>query len=144
MRLCALLALLTLLPVPAMAGIFSDWSFEVLEVVEEQPGHRIRLRPVPPGRVFPRSCRSFVVHTHYDLADWSPEGRRSATRKKHERSLRMLLQAQITGKIIHFGSVGIGFAAIADSDECEVASRGLTYVIKSDGSGGVYSVFEEP
>ncbi|MFQ5418026.1 MAG: hypothetical protein ACE5FL_13420 [Myxococcota bacterium] len=140
----ALVALLILASSPVLAASSSDWSFLVLEVAAEPPGHRIRLRPVPPGHTFPRSCRTFVVHTLYDLDGWSPAGRSGATHENHERSIRALVQAQITGEIVRFGSIGVGFAAIVDGDTCEVASHGLTYVVTPSGSGAVYSVFEEP
>jgi len=127
------------------AGTAANWSFEVLEIsTVDRDEALIRLKPRPPGTKFPRSCGIFVVHARFDLESWSPSGRRSMTRDGHERSLRLLQQAQATGDIVRFGAVGHGFGLIADSPKCEVASRGLQVVVGDDGTPVVYSVFTEP
>ena len=104
----------------------------------------IRLRPQPRGKKFPRSCETFVVRVRYDMGTWSAAGRQSVTRAGHERSLRLLVQAQATKDIVRFGAVGRGFAAIPDRPKCEVSSRALVVLVDSDGSSTVYSIFNEP
>jgi hypothetical protein len=143
------LALLALLLLPCAgvthAGTAASWTFEVLEISEANRGEAlIRLRPRPPGRKFPRSCEIFLVHAFFDLETWSSSGRNTVTREGHERSLRLLQQAQVTGDIVRFGAVGHGFGAIAESPKCEVESRGLQIVVDDDGTPVVYSVFAEP
>jgi hypothetical protein len=142
--LIVLLAVL-LLPGTAPAGTAASWSFEVLEISSTGPGaHRIRLLPRPPGRRFPKSCETLVVHSSFELESWTPEGRLKVTRDGHERSLRLMEQAQITHDIVRFGVVGHGLGAIGDRPKCEVASRGLLFIVDPDGTPAVYSVFEEP
>jgi hypothetical protein len=144
-RLAATLVLLLPCADVAHASTAAIWTFEVLEVsIADRDETLIRLRPRPPGRKFPRSCETFVVHAYFDLESWSPSGRRVVTREGHERSLRLLQQAQITHDIVRFGAVGRGFGAIAESQKCEVASRGLQIVVEDDGTSAVYSVFTEP
>ena len=144
-----MLAPLALLLLPCAgvthAGTAATWTFEVLEISKaDRDEALIRLRPRPPGRKFPRSCETFLVHAYFDLETWSPSGRRTVTREGHERSLRLLQQAQVTGDIVRFGAVGRGFGTIAESPKCEVASRGLQIVVDDDGTPVVYSVFAEP
>jgi len=141
----AILALLLPRTDAAHASTAATWTFEVLEISEGNRGEAlIRLRPRPPGRKFPRSCEIFLVHAYFDLDTWSPSGRKAVTREGHERSLRLLQQAQVTGDIVRFGAVGHGFGAIAESPKCEVESRGLQIVVDDDGTPVVYSVFAEP
>ena len=144
MRFAVPLALLILTSAAAHARDLVDWSFEVLEVSPEGDGHLLRLRPLPPGRKFPRSCETFVVHAVYGLDGRSRVDGTRATRERHERSLTALRQAQATGDVLRFGAVGRGFAAIEDSPRCEVASYGLVYFIQQDGSSVVYSIFPRP
>jgi hypothetical protein len=140
----ALLALL-LLPGAAHADANPSWSFEVIEVTRtEGDEHLIRLRPQPPGKRFPKSCETFVVRVRYDMSTWSAASRQSVTRAGHERSLRLLAQAQATKDIMHFGAIGQGFAAIPDRPKCEVSSRALVVLVDRDGIATVYSVFNEP
>jgi hypothetical protein len=121
------------------------WTFEVVEISRvDRDEALIRLRPRPPGRKFPRSCEIFHVHARYDLETWSLSARRAVTREGHERSLRLLEQAQATGDIVRFGAVGRGFGTIVESTKCEVGSRGLQIVVEDGGTPVVYSVFEEP
>jgi hypothetical protein len=144
-RIAAILALLLPCTDAAHASTAATWTFEVLEVSRTNRDEAlIRLRPRPPGRKFPRSCETFVVHADFDLETWSPSSRRAVTREGHERSLRLLQQAQITRDIVRFGAVGRGFGAVAESQKCEVASRGLQIVVEDDGTSAVYSVFSEP
>lgn len=142
----AVLALLALLlPGTAHADAGPSWSFEVLEITRnEADEHLIRLQPQPPGKKFPKSCETFVVRVRYDVGSWSTAGRQSVTRAGHERSLRLLAQAQITKDIVRFGSIGRGFSAIPDRPKCEVSSRALLVLVDDDGSSTVYSVFNEP
>jgi hypothetical protein len=143
-RALAAAAVLTLTSLTAGAET-PDWTFEVAEVSRENEDyHLIRLRPLPPGRKFPRSCAPLVVHSTFDLSEWSPEGRIALSFESHERALRTLRQAQATGTIVRFGVIGRGFAAIKESPRCEVASRALAYVVLDDGSTVVYSLFGEP
>jgi hypothetical protein len=144
-RFAASLALLYACAGVAHAETAATWTFEVIEVSKtDRNEHRIRLRPRPRGRKFPRSCETFVVYTRFDLESWSPSGRLVVTREGHDRSLQLLQQAQVTRDIVRFGAVGRGFAAIAESPNCEVASRGLQIVVEDDGTSAVYSVFREP
>jgi hypothetical protein len=144
-RIAATLALLLPCTDAAHADTAATWTFEVIEISRAGRDEAlIRLRPRPPGRKFPRSCETFVVHAHFDLETWSPSSRRVVTREGHERSLRLLQQAQITHDIVRFGAVGRGFGAVAESQKCEVASRGLQIVVEDDGTSVVYSVFREP
>jgi hypothetical protein len=66
------------------------------------------------------------------------------TREGHERSLRLLQQAQATGAIVRFGAVGHGFGAIPEKARCEVASLALHFRVDDGGTPTVYSFFEEP
>jgi hypothetical protein len=118
-----------------------DWSFEVLEVSPEPGGHLVRLKPMPPGRKFPRSCETFVVHATYAADGGSRNPHLTISRQGHEDALRYLERAEASRKIVRFGSVGRGFAAIADSPRCEVASQALVSIVKSDGRAVVFSVF---
>jgi hypothetical protein len=143
--LAATVALLLPCAGAAHAASTVTWTFEVLEVSRiDRDETLIRLRPRPPGRKFPRSCETFVVHARFDLETWSPASRHAMPREDHERSLRLLEQAQATGGIVRFGAFGHGFGAIADRPECEVASRALRFQVDDDGTPAVYSVFEEP
>jgi len=143
-RCVAAMALLALTSLPASARA-SEWTFEVIEVSRENEDyHLLRLRPLPPGRKFPRSCETLVVHSTFDLNEWSEESRIALSREGHERALLKLRQAQTTGAIIRFGVVGRGFAAIKESPPCEVASHALAYIVHDDGSAVVYSLFGEP
>jgi len=129
----------------AAAAQSRDWTFEVVEVSRENDAYQlIRLRPLPPGRSFPRSCEMLVVHATFDLDEWSATGRMALSLEGHERALQKLRQAQTTGAIVRFGVIGHGFAAIKESPRCEVASRALAYVLDEGGGGVVYSLFGEP
>jgi hypothetical protein len=144
-RIAATLALLLVCTDAAYADTAVAWTFEVLEVARiTRDSALIRLRPRPPGRKFPRSCETLVVNAYFDLESWNPSARRVVTREGHERSLRLLQQAQITGDIVRFGAVGHGFGAVAEAQRCEVASRGLQIIVDDDGTPVVYSVFKEP
>jgi hypothetical protein len=144
-RFAAALTVLLLWAGTAHAEAGKTWTFEVLEVVEiRRDEHMIRLRPRPPGRKFPRSCETFIVHSVFDLETWSPGSRRHVSRDGHHRSLLLLQQAQATRTIIRVGALGKGFGAIAESPRCEVASRALQTVVEDDGTSAVYSVFTEP
>jgi hypothetical protein len=138
------IALLFLVAVSAQARSDRDWSFEVLEVVEGADGHIIRLRPMPPGPKFPRSCKTLVVHSTHDVDDWNDTNREAASLANHRRSLKVLQQAQAVRKIVRFGAIGRGFSASADGSLCEVASRALVYILGSGGTMVVYSLFVEP
>lgn len=144
LRLTLAFAILGLLAAPAQASPYRNWSFEILEITNGVDGHLIRLRPMPPGRKFPRSCKTLVVHSVHDVSEWSDTNRKAASLANHERSLKILQQAHASGKIVRFGAVGRGFAAFDEGSECEVASRALVYVVGSDGAMVVYSLFAEP
>jgi hypothetical protein len=129
----------------AQAGAGKTWTFEVVEVTEIRGDeHVIRLRPRPPGRTFPRSCETFIVHAVFDLEAWSPQNRQHVSRDGHRRSLQFLRQAQVMHSIIRFGALGKGFGAIAEKPRCEVVSRALQTVVEDDGTSAIYSVFKEP
>lgn len=144
MRYTVAFAILVLVSAPAEARQDHNWSFEVLEVKEGIGGHVIRLRPMPPGKKFPRSCKALVVHAAHDVDEWSDANRQAASLANHERSLKILQQAQAAGKIVRFGAIGRGFTAFDEGSECEVASRALVYIVGSDGTLVVYSLFNEP
>jgi hypothetical protein len=121
-----------------------SWSFEVLEVVESVPeGHIIRLRPSPPGKNFPRSCETFVIYSIFDVRDWSQAARNRASRKSHDRAVKAIEQANAAGRLIRIGTLGNGFAAIAEKPRCEVASQVLQLVVR-DGQAAVISFYDEP
>jgi hypothetical protein len=121
------------------------WTFEVVEIKRvDRDETLIRLRPTPPGKKFPRSCETLLVRSYFNVENWSPDGQTAMTRRGHERSLRLLEQAQATGDIVRFGALGRGFGAIPEAPRCEVASRGLRIAVADDGAPVVYSVFEEP
>lgn len=144
MRFTMAFAFLVLVSAPAQARQYRDWSFEVLGITQGIGGDVIRLRPMPPGQKFPRSCKTLVVHAAHDVDEWSDTNRQAASRANHERSLKILQQAQAAGKIVRFGAIGRGFSPFEDGSECEVASRALVYVVESDGALVVYSLFTEP
>jgi len=145
LRFAAALTLLLTCAGAAHAGNGGIWTFEVLEFSRiDRDEHLIRLLPRPAGKKFPQSCETFVVHARFDLETWSPAGRHILSREDHERSLRLLEQAQVTHDIIRFGAVRRGFGAIPESPRCEVASLALYLVVNREGSAEVYSFFEEP
>jgi len=132
------------LPDSARAGA-AEWSFEVLDVVSGGGGtNLIRLRPAPPGKDFPRSCETFVVHSFYDIGDWSSAGRKPVTRTAHERSVQMLIQAQVTHTIVRIRSVGRGFGARPEAPRCEVTSRALSFAPDPGGIPVIFSFYEDP
>jgi hypothetical protein len=121
-----------------------SWTFEVLEVAESHPtGHIIRLRPLPPGKDFPRSCRDFIVYSIFDVDDWSAAGRSEVTRTSHDRAVQALIQANASKSIVRIGTLGRGFAAMRDKPRCEVASRVLQHVVR-DGDAAILSFYDEP
>jgi len=121
-----------------------SWTFEVLEVADSVPeGHIIRLRPSPPGKNFPRSCETFVIYSIFDLRDWSSEARSDLTRRNHERAIKVIQQAGASNQLVRIGTLGGGFAAMAEKSRCEVASLALQHVVR-DGSGAVISFYDEP
>jgi hypothetical protein len=123
----------------------TEWSFEVLEVLRvDRFKHLIRLRPNPPGEKFPRSCETFVIHSFYDLEDWSSAGQKLASRTSHERSVQLLLQAQALHTIVRIASVGRGFGATAEGPRCEVTSRALTVAPDPGGTPVIFSLYEDP
>lgn len=122
-----------------------EWSFEVLDVTNVGPDTNvIRLRPAPPGEHFPRSCETFIVYSFYDIEDWSGAGRRIAPQSGHERSVQMLLQAQIMHTIVRLRSVGRGFGARPEAPRCEVSSRALNFALDPGGAAVIFSFHEEP
>ena len=121
------------------------WSFLVLDVVESDgDAHLIRLQPTPPGKGFPQECPKLIVHAYYDLEGWSKAAREAVTRESHDRSVRLLLQAQATGSIILLGTIGRGFGADSEGLVCEVMSRGLQVTLDPTGTPVIFSVYEEP
>lgn len=119
-----------------------DWSFEVIDVAEVPHGHVLRLKPMPPGRKFPRSCDVFVVHATFSDDDVPDTAGLSITRKQHGDAIRHLERARTSGEIVRFGSIGRGFAKITGGPRCEVASQGLIHIVKGDGRSAVFSVVE--
>lgn len=144
MRFTLAFMFLVLVSAPALARQDRDWSFEVLEITQGIGGHLIRLRPMPPGQKFPRSCKTLVIHAAHDVDEWSDTNRQAASLANHERSLKILQQAHAAGQIVRFGAIGRGFSAFDEGSECEVASRALVYVVGPDGVLVVYSLFKEP
>lgn len=145
MRTALSLALSLLLGAAAHAADYRSWTFEVLEVTEiGRNAQTIRLRPDPPGARFPRSCETFVVHSAFDVDGWSQNGRRMVSFEGHREALKLLRQAQALHRIIRFGAIGYGFAAISEESPCEVASRALVVISEEGGAAAVYSVYQEP
>jgi len=121
-----------------------SWTFEVLEVAESVPeGHIIQLRPSPPGRNFPRSCETFVIYSVFDVGSWSSSARNQVTRASHDRAVKALEQAYASKRLIRIGTLGSGFAAIAEKPRCEVASLALQHVVRN-GNAAVLSFYDEP
>ena len=121
------------------------WSFLVLDVVAiGRDGHRIRLKPSPPGKSFPQTCSNFIVRAEYDLEGWSEASRRTLTREAHDRSIQLLLQAEATQSIVLLGAIGLGFGAESEGLVCEVASRALFVAVDPTGNPVILSVYEEP
>ena len=137
-----LFVLMSALAAAAASNRVVDWSFEVLEVSLEPGGHLLRLKPMPPGRKFPRSCETFVVHASYAIAGDVQKAGLTISRNRHRDALHHLENAVASGRIVRFGSIGRGFAAIADRPRCEVASQALVHVVNSDGRSAVFSVVE--
>jgi hypothetical protein len=141
------LALLTILAcaTPALADGAASWTFEVLDFSQVGDNeHLIRLKPSPPGKKFPRSCETFVVRARFALDDWSAAARGRYGRIGHERSLRLLEQAQVTHDIVRIASIGLGFGSIPERPRCEVMSHALQLRIDRAGTSVVYSLYEEP
>jgi hypothetical protein len=121
-----------------------SWTFEVLEVAESRPaGHIIRLRPLPPGKDFPRSCPTFVLYSVFDIDDWSSAGRSRVERRSHDRALQAMVQANASNGLVRLGTLGHGFAAMKDRPRCEVASRALQHVV-NEGDAAIVSFYDEP
>ena len=130
---------------PALAEGVATWTFEVVEFSQVgRDEHLIRLKPRPPGKKFPRSCETFIVRSRFDLESWSPAARDRFGRVGHERSLRLLQQAQVTHDIVRIGAIGLGFGSIPERPRCEVTSHGLDLRIDRAGTSVVYSLYEEP
>jgi len=143
--LCLSIATATPGAVQAARANATEWSFEVVEVQRiDRFEHLIRLRPNPPGKKFPRSCETFVIHSSYDLEDWSSAGQKLATRESHERSVQLLLQAQAMRSLVRIASVGRGFGSIPEAPRCEVSSRALTFAPDPGGSPVIFSLYEDP
>jgi hypothetical protein len=122
-----------------------EWSFEVLEVTNVGPDTNvIRLRPMPPGEHFPRSCETFVVYSYYDLEGWSGDTRGLAPQAEHERTIQMLLQAQVMNTIVRLRAVGRGFGARPEAPRCEVSSRALNFALDPGGDPVIFSFYQEP
>jgi hypothetical protein len=129
---------------PSRAGA-RIWSFLVLDVTAvDGDAHLIRLQPSPPGKEFPQSCSNLLVYARYDLASWTEQGRQLVTREAHDRSLRLLLQAQATRGIVRVGAIARGFGRNSEDPECEVVSRGFNVLTDPAGALVIFSVYEEP
>ena len=129
---------------PSRAGS-KYWSFLVLDVVQLDGGaHLIRLQPSPAGKKFPQSCSNFIVRAYYDLEGWTEASRESVTRETHDRSVRLLVQAQATRSVILVGAIGRGFGAESEDSACDVVSRGLQVLLDPTGMQVIFSVYEDP
>ena len=92
-----------------------SWSFEVAELREVNERHTvIRLRPVPPGRRFPRSCRELVLHAGFDRRQMTPRQRSFLDRRGHDEAIRVLREAELTNELVRLGSIDTGFGAMKD------------------------------
>ena len=135
-------AALALAGVPAAAQDNTSWTFDVLEVTDRgDDAALVRLKPVPSGREFPRSCDELTIHSTFSpIGGTAPSGRR-ITRKDHRDAIRALLQAQMSNQILRVGSIDTGFGAIQDKPKCEVASRALVRLLEEDNVWAVYSFY---
>jgi hypothetical protein len=121
-----------------------SWTFEVVEVSEADPvGYIISLRPSPPGRDFPRSCKKFVIYAIFDVSSWSEEGQAAVNYDSHMNAVAALKHAIPGNDLVRVGIIDHGFAAIEGKDKCEVASRVFQYVI-NDGQRAIISFYDEP
>ena len=125
----------------ALAQDNTSWTFDVLEVLRlVDDDVLVRLKPVPPGRTFPRSCDELTIHSTFAPLKIKGTGR-GTNRDEHVEALRALLQAQAVKRIIRVGSIDTGFGSIPDKPKCEVASRVLRRLMEDDGVWAVYSFY---
>ena len=126
----------------ALAQDNTSWTFDVLEVLRlGDDDVLVRLKPVPPGRTFPRSCDELTIHSTFAPKKVTLPIARDISRDEHLEALRALLQAQSAKQILRVGSIDTGFGAIPDKPKCEVASRALKRLIEDDGVWAVYSFY---
>jgi len=140
-RLLAALTSAALASAPALAEDDTSWTFDVLEVLRHGDGEvLVRLKPVPPGREFPRSCDELVIHSTFEPQQVASAAR-DTSRNEHLEALRALLQAQAEKRLLRVGSIDTGFGAIRGKPRCEVASRVLRRLMEDDGVWAVYSFY---
>ena len=119
------------------------WTFEVVEVVDEDRGtHTIRLSPAPPGIHYPRTCVELVIRSRYRRGvGVGPQLTTLFTPQAYDKAIKKLRQAQIQNELVRLGSLQLGFGKIEDAHECEVASNGLAILTYATGLPAVYSVY---
>ena len=117
-----------------------SWSFEVVRLQEIDDRRTvIHLRPIPPGKRYPRSCKELVLHAEFDPTKMTPEQRSFLYRRGHDEAIRLLREADLTKKLVRIGSMDTGFGAIPGRPRCEVASRGLRVLSEDEGGRAIYS-----
>ena len=127
---------------PALARDNTSWTFDVLGVLHRGDGDVVvRLKPVPPGREFPRSCGELTIHSTFAPRKVNAAVGRGITRDEHLEAIRALLQAQTVKQILRVGSIDTGFGAIPGAPKCEVASRAFRRLMEDDGAWAVYSFY---
>ena len=134
MKFPLLFALFLLSPFAAAAN---EWAFRVLDVMERDNEHEIRLRPIEAGGEFPLNCKALTVIAKYNWIWWMPN--KPVEEPQHWHAIRYLKQQQETKSIVTLASVGQGFER-AEGSSCVVRSRGL----KVTDSGAVYSYYKWP
>jgi len=143
-RLAAALALtaIALVGAPAIAQDNTSWTFDVLEVTNQVDDNvLVRLKPVPPGREFPRSCDELTIHATFAPRKVSSPRGRTITRDDQIDAVRALLQAKLSKQILRVGSIDTGFGAIPEKPKCEVASRAFVRLLEEDNVWAVYSFY---
>ena len=136
------LAAIAILGAPALAQDNTSWTFDVLEVTDRGDDLvLVRLKPVPPGREFPRSCDELTIHSTFSPRNVTAPAGRTITRDDYVDAIRTLLQAKMSKRILRVGSIDTGFGAIMDKPKCEVASRALVRLMEEDNVWAVYSFY---
>jgi len=136
------LAAITVAAAPTAAEDNTSWTFDVLEVVQKRDDDvLVRLKPVPPGRDFPRSCDELTIHSTFAPSKVITPSGRKISRNAHSEAIRTLLQAKTAKSILRVGSIDTGFGAILGKPKCEVASRAFARLMEDDNVWAVYSFY---
>jgi len=136
------LAALAMASAPATAIDNTSWTFDVLDVVIELDDNvLVRLKPVPPGRNFPRSCEELIIHSTFAPRKIHTPSGETISQDSHLEAIRTLLQAKNAKNLLRVGSIDTGFGAIPGKPKCEVASRAFSRLMEEDNVWAVYSFY---